>query len=172
MGLGLVGQIVSQLVRCAGATVLATDLDRKKIDLASKLGAHSTVCKPAELASTVNSFTNGQGADAVLICAASKSNDLIQKAAEISRLKGRVIIVGDVGMNINRRAYFEKELRIEVSRSYGPGRYDSSYEVRGIDYPLPYVRWTEQRNMLSFLELAGRKEVQVKPLITHRSPIE
>ena len=172
IGLGLVGQIAAQLARCAGATVLATDLDPAKTELARTLGAHHIVNDPGELARAVAAFTGGHGADAVLLCAATKSDDPIRVAAEISRLKGRVIVVGDVGMRLERRPFFEKEVQLIVSRSYGPGRYDPSYEARGVDYPLPYVRWTEQRNMLSFLELAGRGDLRLDPLITHRYPIE
>jgi predicted dehydrogenase/threonine dehydrogenase-like Zn-dependent dehydrogenase len=172
MGLGLVGQIATQVARCAGATVLATDLEPGKVELAGRLGAHKTVCDPASLSGSVSDFTNGHGADAVLICAATKSHELIQKAAEISRLKGRVVIIGEVGMHIERRAYYEKELKLVVSRSYGPGRYDPAYEAHGVDYPLPYVRWTEGRNMQSFLDLLARNDVQVDSLITHRFPIE
>jgi predicted dehydrogenase len=172
IGLGLVGQIAAQLARCAGATVLATDLDASKTQLAKQLGAHHIVNDPAELSRAVAAFTSGHGADAVLLCAATKSDDPIRVAAEISRLKGRVIVVGDVGMHLERRPFFEKEVQLIVSRSYGPGRYDPSYEARGIDYPLAYVRWTEQRNMLSCLELAARGDLQLDPLITHRYPIE
>jgi predicted dehydrogenase/threonine dehydrogenase-like Zn-dependent dehydrogenase len=172
VGLGLVGQIAAQLARCAGATVLATDLDPSKTELARKLGAHVVVNDAAELARAVAAFTDGHGADAVLLCAATKSDEPIRRAAEISRLKGRVIVVGDVGMHLERRPYFEKEVQLIVSRSYGPGRYDPAYEARGVDYPLPYVRWTEQRNMLSFLELAARGDVRLEPLVTHRCPIE
>ncbi|MHC4593590.1 MAG: bi-domain-containing oxidoreductase [Planctomycetota bacterium] len=172
MGLGSVGQITAQLARCSGATVLATDLDQNKVELAAKLGAHGIAMSPKELAGTVAEFTKGQGADAVLICAATKSNRPLQQAAAVSRLKGRVIVVGDVGMNIDRRACFEKELKLIVSRSYGPGRYDPAYEARGVDYPFAYVRWTEGRNMQSFLELLARKDIQVDPLVTHHFPIE
>ncbi len=172
MGLGLVGQIAAQLARCAGATVLATDLDPYKVELAARLGAHRTVGDPKNLISAVAEFTGGQGADAVLICAATKSDEPVRQAAEISRLKGRVIIIGDVGMHLERRPYYEKELKMVVSRSYGPGRYDPAYEVHSIDYPLPYVRWTEGRNMLSFLELVARNDVKIGSLITHRFPID
>jgi predicted dehydrogenase/threonine dehydrogenase-like Zn-dependent dehydrogenase len=172
MGLGLVGQIAAQLARCAGGTVLATDLEPGKVELAGRLGAHETVFDPNALSGRVAGLTGDHGADAVLVCAASKSHELIQKAAKISRLKGRVIIVGEVGMHIERRACYEKELKLVVSRSYGPGRYDPSYETHGVDYPLPYVRWTEGRNMQSFLDLLARNDVRVDSLITHRFPIE
>ncbi len=172
MGLGLVGQLAAQLARCAGATVLATDLDESKAEMALKLGAHCAATDPQRLQGEVAQFTNGQGADAVLVCAATKSDEPAQLAARIARLKGRVIIVGDVGMGLDRRVFFDKELKLVVSRSYGPGRYDPAYEARGIDYPLPYVRWTEGRNMLSFLELAARGDINIDPLITHRFPIE
>jgi predicted dehydrogenase/threonine dehydrogenase-like Zn-dependent dehydrogenase len=171
IGLGLVGQIAAQLVRCAGATVIAADLDPAKIDLAIRLGAHSAVA-PAALADAVAQMTGGLGADAVLVCAATKSDEPMRQAAAIARLKGRVVIVGDVGMHLDRRSFFEKELTVVVSRSYGPGRYDPAYEARGQDYPAPYVRWTEGRNMQSFLELVAQRNVVVAPLITHRFPIE
>jgi predicted dehydrogenase/threonine dehydrogenase-like Zn-dependent dehydrogenase len=171
LGLGLVGQIAAQLARCSGATVIAADLDQTKIDLATRLGAHRAVASSA-LADIVAQMTAGLGADAVLICAAAKSDEPMQQAAAISRLKGRVVIVGDVGMHLERRPFFEKELSVVVSRSYGPGRYDPTYEIHGRDYPAAYVRWTEGRNMQSFLELVARRDVAVEPLITHRFPIE
>jgi len=172
MGLGMVGQVAAQLARRAGASVLASDLDAEKVALAGRLGAHATMSSPADLARQVAEFTEGHGADAVLICAATKSDDPLRQAAEISRLRGRVVIVGDVGMHLERRPFFEKEVRLVVSRSYGPGRYDPEYEVHGKDYPLAYVRWTERRNMASFLELVGRGEVNVGALVTHRFSIE
>ncbi len=172
LGLGLVGQIAAQLARCAGATVLATDIDSNKVELARKLGCDRAVASVAELQSAVDSVTAGQGADAVLICASTSSNDLIRIAPQLTRLKGRVVAVGDVGMHIERRPYYDKEIQLVISRSYGPGRYDTAYENRGVDYPLPYVRWTQGRNMESFLELAARKDLDVESLITHRFPID
>ena len=129
LGLGLVGQIAAQLARCAGATVIACDVDHPKLDMARGLGAHHVVPAGA-LASTVAELTGGLGADSVLLCAAAKSDEPMRQAAAVSRLKGRVIVVGDVGMAIERRPFFEKELTLLVSRSYGPGRYDPDYELR------------------------------------------
>jgi len=172
LGLGLVGQIALQIARCSGARVLAYDVDPAKVALALELGAHQGVSDASALRPAVAAFTEGAGADAVLVCAATRSDRPLGDAADISRLKGRVIVVGDVGMAIKRRPYFEKELSLIVSRSYGPGRYDPAYEVHGVDYPLPYVRWTEQRNMQSFLELMAAREVSVAPLVTHRFPID
>ncbi len=172
LGLGLVGQLTAQIARCAGATVIAADVDPTKLELARTLGAHHVMMSDGELAAVVRSMTGGHGADAVLVCAATKSNQVIQLAASASRLKGRVVVVGDVGLQLERRPFFEKEINLVVSRSYGPGRYDPAYENRGVDYPLPYVRWTEGRNMSSFLELLARDEVRVDPLITHRFAIE
>jgi predicted dehydrogenase len=172
LGLGLVGQIALQIAKCSGARVFAYDLDPAKVALAKELGAHQGVSDPSALGPAVDAFTDGHGADAVLVCAATKSDGPLADAAAISRLKGRVIVVGDVGMSIQRRPYFEKELQLIISRSYGPGRYDPAYEVHGTDYPLPYVRWTEQRNMQSFLELIASGDLRVAPLVTHRFPIE
>jgi predicted dehydrogenase len=172
IGLGMVGQICVQLARCAGATVIAADPDTGKHELATRLGTSRVVSGSSDLVEAVNELTGGQGADAVLVCAASSSSRPLEDAAEVARLKGRVVVIGDVGMNLERRTYFEKELELVVSRSYGPGRYDAAYEVHGVDYPLPYVRWTERRNMQAFLEVLARADAQVGPLVTHRSPIE
>jgi predicted dehydrogenase/threonine dehydrogenase-like Zn-dependent dehydrogenase len=172
LGLGLVGQICAQLVRAAGGTVFAMDPDTGKHALAKALGAHHVVASQEALIAALREHTDGIGADSVLVCAASKSNAVLRDAAEAARLKARVVIVGDVGLDLERRPFFEKEIELVISRSYGPGRYDPAYEERGLDYPAPYVRWTERRNMLSFLELVARGDVAVEPLITHSFPIE
>jgi len=172
LGLGLVGQIAAQLARCAGARVVASDIDAGKMELASALGAHVGHAADDDLGRAVQELTGGHGADAVLVCAASKDSRIMRQAASISRLRGRVVVVGDVGLDLERRPFFEKEVDVVVSRSYGPGRYDAAYETHGVDYPLPYVRWTEGRNMSSFLELIDRGDVRLRPLITHHYPIE
>jgi predicted dehydrogenase/threonine dehydrogenase-like Zn-dependent dehydrogenase len=171
LGLGLVGQVAAELARCAGATVIASDLDVPKLQLAKQLGAHHTV-DGRVLAEAIADLTGGAGADAVLVCAATRSDEPLRQAAAVARLKGRIVVVGDVGMRIDRRALYEKELSLQVSRSYGPGRYDSAYEARGHDYPAAYVRWTEGRNMQAFVELVGRGDVALEPLVTHHFAIE
>ena len=166
IGLGLLGQLTVQLLKANGCRVLGVDLDQYKLDLALKLGA-DRVCHSSDIRLAATYFTSGQGADAVIITASAKSDQLIYDAGEISRMKGRVIIVGLVGMNIPRDIYYKKELEVKLSMAYGPGRYDPQYEEHGIDYPFPYVRWTEQRNFSAFLQLVEQKKVTPKDLITH-----
>jgi polar amino acid transport system substrate-binding protein len=126
----------------------------------------------AGLADAIARWSRGRGADAVLVTAATASNEPIELAGEVSRLKGRVVAVGLVGMNVPRKVYYERELTLRVSMSYGPGRYDPEYEERGHDYPLPYVRWTEGRNIEAFMDALSSGRVKVGPLVTHRFPIE
>jgi polar amino acid transport system substrate-binding protein len=171
MGLGLVGQITLQLCRANGARVIGVDPDPAKIALAEQLGAEAVFPSGTAARAGIGALTDNLGADAVLIAAASKSDAPARLAIEVSRLRGRIVVVGDVGLHLDRRALFDKEVSVVVSRSYGPGRYDPEYEVHGRDYPLPYVRWTERRNMLAYLELAARGAVKVDPLVTHRFPI-
>ncbi len=172
MGLGLIGQLAAQLVRACGANVLVTDPDPEKCQLAKKLGAHSVVSNAQELEGAIARFTGGHGADAVILCASTNTSELLRVAAESSRLKGRVVLVGDVGLGIERRPIFEKEIKLLISRSFGPGRYDANYEVHGRDYPLPLVRWTERRNGEAFLDLLARGTVEIDPLIGAHYPIE
>jgi predicted dehydrogenase/threonine dehydrogenase-like Zn-dependent dehydrogenase len=169
IGLGLLGQLAVQLCKANGCGVVGSDIDPGRMELAIKLGADRAV-GPGELETAVLEFTRGAGADAVIITAASSDSGLIEAAGEISRVKGRVVVVGLVGMNVPREVYYKKELDLRLSMSYGPGRYDPEYEERGHDYPLPFVRWTEQRNMQAFLELVAAGRVDVKALITHRFP--
>ena len=145
-----------QLLRANGCRVLAVDFDNYKLDLAKKFGAE--ICNPAaggNVLSEVASFSRGRGVDGVIITASTKSNDPIKQAAQISRSQGRIILVGVTGLNLDRADFYEKELSFRVSCSYGPGRYDPSYEEDGNDYPIGFVRWTEQRNFGSLFGYDG-----------------
>jgi len=172
IGLGLVGQLTVQLLKANGCRVFGLDLDPARVALAIELGADAAVVSGEEAASEIEKFTRGRGADAVLITAATDSNQPVELAARVSRLKGRVIIVGMTGLDIPRQPFFSRELKLIISMSYGPGRYDPDYEERGHDYPLPYVRWTEKRNIESFLELINEGKVNVERLTTHRFSID
>jgi predicted dehydrogenase/threonine dehydrogenase-like Zn-dependent dehydrogenase len=171
IGLGLIGQLTVQLLKANGCRVFGLDLDASKTELAVELGADGAAISNDETARKIDDWTRGRGADAVLITAASDSNQPVELAAKISRVKGRVIVVGMTGLDIPRAPFFSRELKLMISMSYGPGRYDPEYEERGNDYPLPYVRWTENRNIESFLELVGTGRVNVARLTTHRFPI-
>ena len=171
IGLGLVGQLTIQLLKANGCRVFGLDLDPSRVALALELGADRAAVSSDETAKEIETWTRGHGADAVLITAATDSNQPVELAAQVSRLKGRVIIVGMTGMNIPRPPFFSRELKLMISMSYGPGRYDPEYEERGHDYPLPYVRWTEQRNIESFLQLIGDGRINVERLTTHRFAI-
>jgi polar amino acid transport system substrate-binding protein len=171
IGLGLVGQLTVQLLKANGCRVFGLDLDESRVALALELGADKAMVSNDSAAKEIETWTRGHGADAVLITAATDSNQPIELAARVSRLKGRVIIVGMTGMDIPRPPFFSRELKLIISMSYGPGRYDPEYEERGHDYPLPYVRWTEKRNIESFLELIAEKRLNVERLTTHRFSI-
>jgi len=171
IGLGLVGQLTVQLLKANGCRVFGLDLDQGRVALALELGADKAAVSSEASATEIETWTRGHGADAVLITAATDSNEPVELAARVSRLKGRVIVVGMTGMNIPRQPFFSRELKLVISMSYGPGRYDPEYEERGHDYPLPYVRWTEKRNIESFLELIAEQRINVERLTTHRFPI-
>ena len=172
IGLGLVGQLTVQLLKANGCRVFGLDLDPERVQLAIELGADEAAISNDESAKMIDSWTRSRGADAVLITAATDSNQPVEFAAKISRLKGRVVIVGMTGLDIPRQPFFSRELKLTISMSYGPGRYDPDYEERGHDYPLAYVRWTEKRNIEAFVELIGSGKLNVERLITHRFPIE
>lgn len=173
VGLGLVGLLAIQLLKANGCKVIGVDFDQQKVDLASKLGI--TAVNPSagtDAVSFVEDFTSGVGADGVLITASSKSDSVIHEACEMCRKRGRIVLVGVVGLNMRRDDFYKKELTFQVSCSYGPGRYDEDYENRGIDYPLPYVRWTEKRNFETILGLLSDGSVDVKSLITDSYDLE
>ncbi len=169
IGLGLLGQLTVQLLKANGCSVFGIDLSKEMVDLAKESGAEAAMLRnDSNLHSAADNFTNGHGFDSVIITAAAPSNDPIELSAAISRKKGKIIVVGAVKMDVPREPhFFKKELDLRMSTSYGPGRYDSTYEEDGHDYPYAYVRYTEQRNMETFLELISQGAVNLKNLITH-----
>lgn len=173
IGLGIIGQLTAQLLQANGCRVIGVDLDPAKIDIALRQGINEGL-NPAvdDLLSVLSRMTGGQGADAVIVTAATASNTVISEAFQVCRKKGRVILVGDVGLNLERKDFYAKEIDFLISSSYGPGRYDSNYEEKGADYPLAYVRWTENRNMSAYLDLLAEKKICISHLITQIVPIE
>jgi len=167
MGLGLLGQLTVQLLKANGCKVIGSDVDQDKIQLAKKLGADE-VCHAGDLISKAKEFTNGYGVDAVIIAASTTSNQPVIDAAEISRMRGRVVFLGMVGMDIPRNDYYKKEIDLRLSMAYGPGRYDPEYEEKGNDYPFDLVRWTEQRNFEAFLGLIDEGKITPKEILTHK----
>ncbi|HZI87303.1 MAG TPA: bi-domain-containing oxidoreductase [Pyrinomonadaceae bacterium] len=168
IGLGLVGQLTVQLLKANGCHVFGIDVDPERITLAREFGAEAGCVADEGAAGVVNSWTGGRGADGVVITAASESNQPIELAGEISRVKGRVIVVGSTGLQVPRQTFYNRELSLKISMSYGPGRYDPDYEERGHDYPFGYVRWTEQRNIEAFLQLISDGRINIAGLVTHR----
>ncbi|MDD3546565.1 MAG: bi-domain-containing oxidoreductase [Kiritimatiellae bacterium] len=166
IGLGLLGMLALQMAKAAGCRVIGFDPNPERCKLALELGADAAVSEGLEDAAMA--FSQGHGLDAVLITAATHSNEPVTVAAEICRMKGRVVATGLVGMNLPRDQYYKKELDFKLSLSYGPGRYDPVYEEGGIDYPFGYVRWTEQRNMQAFVDLVAMGKIHPGKLITHR----
>lgn len=172
VGLGLIGLVTAELLMANGCNVIGFDFDPKKVALAKEKGI--IAINPAEgtdQVKFVESYTNGIGADGVIITASNKSNEIISQSANMCRKRGRIVLVGVIGLDISRADFFEKEISFQVSCSYGPGRYDESYEQKGQDYPIGYVRWTEKRNFEAVLEAISKKRLNVKPLITERVSI-
>lgn len=172
-GVGLIGLLTVQMLIAHGCRVLAIDFDQAKLDLAKDYGAET--CNPGKGEDPVAigmSFSRSLGVDGVIITASTKSNDPVTQAARMSRKRGRVILVGVTGLELNRADFYEKELTFQVSCSYGPGRYDPYYEEQGNDYPLAFVRWTEQRNFVAILDMMANGQLNVKSLITNRFKFE
>ena len=173
VGTGLIGLITAQLLRANGCRVIATDLSDERLAVVRSLGVDLTInADAADPVKAVSSFTHSLGADAVILCAATKSSEAINQAFKMCRERGRVIIIGAVGMELDRADFYNKEIDLRMSRSYGPGRYDRRFEEKGFDYPPAYVRWTETRNLESFLEAVASKRVNVEALISSEYPID
>lgn len=170
MGLGLVGLLTVQLLKANGCKVLGFDPNKDRCQHAKDLGADDVAAEDIETAT--RHFTQSYGADAVIVTASTRSNEPVNTAARISRRKGRVVVVGLVGMDLARDLFYERELDLRLSMSSGPGRYDPTYELLGHDYPFSHVRWTENRNMQAFLEFVAEKQVKPSALISHRYSIE
>ena len=170
IGLGLLGLLAAQIARAAGCTVFGVDLSSDRVQLAKRLGFSASLND--ECLDLVAGMTEGRGFDHVLICADTSSDETVQLAGQVARDRGHVVAIGAVGLELPRKIYYEKELNFIVSRSYGPGRYDPIYEENGLDYPPGYVRWTEGRNLQSFIDLLASGKVDVKPLISHKFSID
>jgi len=172
VGLGLVGLITVQLLRAQGCRVLGVDLDPTRLKLARQFGAETVdLSAGSDPVAAATAFSAGRGIDGVLIAASTESSDPVRQAARMCRKRGRMILVGVTGLELSRADFYEKELTFQVSCSYGPGRYDPEYEEKGHDYPLGYIRWTEQRNFEAVLEMMAQGRLNVMPLISHRFPI-
>ena len=172
IGLGLVGQLVSQLVRVQGGVVVAIDMRHDRVDLAKACGADFGLPGGASVPEQIKAITDGRGVDCVVVAAAAKTAAPVQQAINICRDRGRLVIVGAMPLDLPRDEMYVKELQLFMARAYGPGSYDPTYEKQGIDYPASYVRWTENRNMAEFLRLVARRQIQVEPLITHRFDLD
>ncbi|HEY2161472.1 MAG TPA: zinc-binding alcohol dehydrogenase, partial [Solirubrobacteraceae bacterium] len=170
VGLGLLGLITVQLLRAAGCAVLGVEPVARRRELALTLGAERTVA-PGDARAAALEWTGGIGADAVVITAASPSSEIVNQAVSMVRRKGRVVPVGEIGLELERAPLYQREADVLISTSYGPGRYDLSYEDAGIDYPLEYVRWTENRNMQEILRLLATGALRVEPLIELERPV-
>jgi polar amino acid transport system substrate-binding protein len=167
IGLGLLGLLTAQLLHASGVKVIGIDLEQSKIDLAKSIGfEHCYLRSDEAIEQKILRLTDGHGVDASIITAGTSSTDPVNFAGQIARHKGKVVIVGNVSTDFKRKAFYRKELDLVMSCSYGPGRYDKEYEERGLDYPIGYVRWTEQRNMQAFLNLIDEGRIHLDPLVT------
>jgi len=172
-GLGLIGLMTVQMLQANGCRVLGIEFDSTRCELARKFGAEIVdLSKGEDPVAVAEAFSRGRGVDAVIVAAATKSDEVMHQAAEMCRKRGRIVLVGVVGLNLRRDDFFKKEIIFQVSASYGPGRYDPLYEEKGQDYPAGFVRWTEQRNFEAVLDMMATGTLNVKPLISHRFSIE
>lgn len=171
IGLGLIGLITVQMLKSSGCKVVALDVNGNNFELAKKFRCDLTLLSNQDSIKAVQVFTNGVGTDNVIITAGTKSNEPIELSLAYARKKSKIVVVGAVGMDIPRSPFYEKELDLRISCSYGPGRYDPEYEAKGNDYPIGYVRWTEKRNMEAVLDLLSQHKLDFKSLVTHRIPI-
>ena len=172
IGLGLIGLITAELLLANGCNVIGFDFDSKKVAIAKEKGVIAiNSAEGTDQVKFVENYTNGVGADGVIITASNKSNEIISQSANMCRKRGRIVLVGVIGLNISRADFFKKEINFQVSCSYGPGRYDENYEQKGQDYPIGHVRWTEKRNFEAVLNAISKKMLNVKPLITERVPL-
>lgn len=173
LGLGMLGIITVQLLNLSGCRIIGIDLEQRRIDLAKSLGLYIGLdAKSTDLMDRVIEITNGYGADAVIVTAASINELLINQAVKFCRRKGKIVVVGDVKLNINREEFYKRELDLLISTSYGPGRYDDKYELLGFEYPYSYVRWSENRNIKEYIQLLSENKVKVDSLIEKFFPIE
>ena len=168
-GLGLIGLLAVQILRAHGCQVMGIDFDARKLELARRFGAETVdLSTGADPVAATQHWTGGVGVDGVLITASAKGDELIHQVANMCRQRGRIVLVGVVGLDLQRADFYKKELSFQVSCSYGPGRNDPNFEQRGLDYPIGFVRWTEQRNFQAVLELMADGKIDVEPLVTHR----
>ena len=172
IGLGLVGLLSAKMLQCAGVRVLGFDIDKSRVDKARALGINEASSEAIEIQHTVNKFTKHMGVDACLVAAGSKDSSIIQTATEITRKKGRVVIVGLVPMQFDINPFLRKELDLLASISYGPGRYDDKYEEKGFDYPYAYVRWTEKRNMEEYLRMLAHDKIDLSMIASEEFALE
>ncbi|MES2544101.1 MAG: bi-domain-containing oxidoreductase [Bacteroidota bacterium] len=172
VGMGLIGLITAQLLVANGCRVVGVDIDDAKLELSKQWGVIPFNPKSGDIVKFIEGFTNNIGADGVIITASAKTDEIISQAARMSRKRGRIILVGVIGLNLSRAEFYEKELSFQVSCSYGPGRYDEDYEQRGNDYPLSFVRWTEKRNFETILQAIATHKLEVKSMITEVVQLE
>lgn len=172
IGLGIIGQITIQLLKLNGCRVVGIDIDRSRVELAISLGLDRGLTPSEDMIDEIIRFSGGEGVDSVIITASTSSSEVVNRALKLCRRKGNVVIVGAVGMDIERTEFYARELDLLISTSYGPGRYDDEYELNGNDYPYAYVRWTENRNLAEYLRLLAERKLEIKPMIEKIYSIE